>query len=97
MQTHACNTSVFLNSGYLAENNRENNTVRVTAKLDENDPLLAVKLDLINEKDSDQDFIIKANFCIKDTYQFISWLRFAAFDEDEAYLALHRTQCLKTA
>lgn len=51
MKTHACNSSVFLSSGFLAENNRENNKFNLKASLDESDPLFAVKLQLINAEE----------------------------------------------
>lgn len=51
MKTRACNSSVFLSSGFLAENSQDNNKFQMKASLDESDPLFAVKLKLIDAEE----------------------------------------------
>lgn len=97
MKTHACNSSVFLSSGFLAENNRANNKFQLRASLDESDPLFAVKLQLINAEEIFQEFTIKEQVTQIESYELISWLRYVVYDEDEAYLMLSKTQAINTA
>ena len=96
-QASACNSSIFLNSGYLAEENHERNSVYVEASLDQEDPQFAAKLELISQSDPMQKFIIRENLTIRDTYELISWLRYIVYDEEQAYLILAKTQAVNQA
>jgi len=46
----ACNTSVFLNSGFITSNNQNNNKIEVEAELDQNDPLYSDKKNEIEQQ-----------------------------------------------
>lgn len=90
-QANACNSSIFLNSGFLAENNHEKNSVLVECSLDQADPNFKAKLELISQSDPAQKFLLRENLTIRDTYELISWLRYVVYDEEQAYLILAKT------
>jgi sulfur relay (sulfurtransferase) DsrC/TusE family protein len=87
----ACNTTVFLNSGYLAENNETRNKVVVKMSLDEEDELHNIKLNLINQTNNYHTFNLSPNFKLKNTYEMICWCRYVCFDESQAYLVILRS------
>lgn len=81
-QSNACNSSVFLNSGFLADNNYDKNSVLIECQLDPKDKFISSKLDLIRDTEPVQKFLLRENFTVRDSYEFISWLRFLTFDEE---------------
>lgn len=96
-QSKACNSSVFIKSGFIAENNEENNSVPIIAELDVQDPNFKMKLELINQAEIAQNFVLNQSFIVKSTCEFFSWCRYIVYDEDQAFLVLARTQAIQQA
>lgn len=69
----------------------------VECELDPSDPLFAVKLELLETPDSYHNYYLRENFTNADTYCIFSFLRFAVFNEDQAYLILAKSQAIQEA
>jgi len=90
-QARAGNTDVFLNSGFCASGISHLETAMVECELDPSDPLFAVKLELLETPDSYHNYYLRENFTNADTYCIFSFLRFAVYNEDQAYLILAKS------
>jgi len=63
-----CNSLLFLNQGFLAQNNQAHNTVQMKVSLNTEDPMLAVKLGLINQNELSQTFAVLETLTTRSTY-----------------------------
>lgn len=81
-QSKACNSSVFIKSGFIAEDNDINNSIPVDVSLDTQDKMFKVKLELISQPQHSQNFILTKSFTVKSTCEFLSWCRYAVYDDD---------------
>ena len=96
-QSRACNSSVFIKSGFIADDNEKNNTIPIDVGLDTSDPNFKVKLELISQPEPYQNFILTKSFTVKSTCEFFSWCRYITYNEDQAFLVLAKTQALQEA
>ena len=58
----ACNSSVFLNSGFITRKNQKHNKIEFEAELDSNDPLFSEKKNELKQDSLKRKFYLTASF-----------------------------------
>lgn len=90
----ACNSEVYLSSGFLCKNNQNLNKLLLgpvgipsdTAHYD-------YKVKLLGECPKEHKFELNRKFNQRTTQVFLSWLRYQAYDAETEFLDAHANEC----
>lgn len=80
----ACNSSVFLNSGFITSKNQANNKIEFEAELDQNDPLYIDKKSELKQDAIKRKFNLHSSFSHVVQFEVLSWLRYIVLNTNKS-------------